>query len=58
MDQKQEFEKLHAKLDAMDTKLDSHLERIAKVETESGFVKIGVLGIISWIAAKFYMFKG
>lgn len=51
-----QYEQIMSKLELMDEKLDSHLERIAKVETEAGSIK-WVLGlVISGLGAFFVYF--
>lgn len=40
-----DFERIAQKLDAINAKLDNHLERIAKVENSEGWIRI-TLGLI------------
>ena len=53
-----QLDRMEKKLEAMDTKLDSHLERITRMEVKvNGFITIGtlVLGAVITSIVKLYI---
>ncbi len=51
-----DFDRIHAKLDAIDTKLDSHLDRIGKAETSIEWIRGHItIGLTIAIPASFGM---
>ena len=53
----EEFNRIHKKLDTIETKIDGHLERLSRAETAIGFIRTHLsistfifLGVVGFIA--------